>query len=103
MATIVPFRMLSTQEILKELSSRLRSRRLARNLTQKGLALRSGVSLGTLKKFEHTGRISLTSFVLLVVALRDEEALEGLLLEEKFKTIEDVLNADKKPKRGRIM
>ena len=52
MDTKISFNMLSSQEILKEISSRIRSRRLARNLTQKGLARRSGVALGTLKKFE---------------------------------------------------
>ena len=96
------FSMLSSQEILKDLSSRLISRRLARNLTQKGLAQRSGVALGTLKKFESTGRVSLASFVRLAIALKDEAALEGLLLEEEFRTLDDVLRAERKPRRGRI-
>lgn len=98
----ISFSMLSSREILKELSSRLRSRRLARNLTQKGLARRSGVALGTLKKFESTGRVSLASFVRLAIALKDEAALEGLLLEEEFRTLEDVLRSERKPRRGRI-
>ena len=102
MDTKISFSMLSSQEILKELSSRLRSRRLARNLTQNGLARRSGVALGTLKKFESTGQISLASFVRLAIALKDEAALEGLLLEEEFRTLEDVLRAERKPRRGRI-
>ena len=102
MDTKISFSMLSSQEILKELSSRLRSRRLARNLTQNGLARRSGVALGTLKKFESTGHVSLASFVRLAVALKDEAALEGLLLEEEFRTLDDVLRAERKPRRGRI-
>ena len=102
MDTQLSFNMLSPQEILKEISSRLRSRRLARNLTQRGLARRSGVALGTLKKFESTGRISLASFVRLAVALKDEAAFEGLLLEEEFRTLEDVIRAERKPRRGRI-
>ena len=102
MAIKISFSMLSSREILKELSSRLRSRRLARNLTQKGLARRSGVALGTLKKFESTGRVSLASFVRLAIALKDEAALEGILLEEEFRTLEDVLRAERKPRRGRI-
>ena len=96
------FSMLSSREILAELSSRLRSRRLARNLTQNGLARRSGVALGTLKRFESTGRVSLASFVRLAIALKDEAALEGLLLEEEFRTLEDVLRSERKPRRGRI-
>ena len=102
MNTQISFNMLSSQEILTELASRIRSRRLARNLTQKGLARRSGVALGTLKKFESTGRISLGSFVRLAVALKDEAALERLLLEEEFRTLDDVLRAGRKPRRGRV-
>lgn len=102
MDTKISFNMLSSPEILTELSSRLRNRRLARNLTQKGLARRSGVALSTLKKFESTGRISLASFVRLAVALKDEVALEGLLLEEEFRTLEDVMRVERKPRRGRI-
>ena len=98
----ISFNMLSSQEILMELASRIRSRRLARNLTQKGLARRSGVALGTLKKFESTGRISLGSFVRLAVALKDEAALERLLLEEEFRTLDDVLRVGRKPRRGRV-
>lgn len=99
----ISFNMLSSGEILTELSARLKSRRLARNLTQNGLARRSGVSLGTLKKFERTGLISLASFVRLSLAVRDEVALEGLLLEEEFRTLDDVLKAGgKSRKRGRV-
>jgi len=94
--------MLSSDEIAAELAARLKSRRLAQNLTLEGLARRSGVALGTLKKFERTGRIALGSFIRLTVALKDEAALEKLLLEEKFDTLEDVLESGKKPKRGRI-
>jgi len=94
--------MLPPEDIATELAARVKSRRLARNLTLEGLAQRSGVPLGTLKKFERTGQVALVSFVRLVVALKDEGALEKLLLEQKFETLEDVLGGGKKPKRGRL-
>jgi transcriptional regulator with XRE-family HTH domain len=85
-----------------ELSTRLKNRRLAQGLTQEGLARRSGVALGTLKKFERSGQIALVSFIRLVVTLKDEAALENLLLEQKFETLDQVLETGKKPLRGRI-
>jgi len=94
--------MLSSEDMAAELAARLKSRRLAQKLTLEGLARRSGVPLGTLKKFERTGRISLLSFIRLVVVLKDEAALEGLLLEQKFETLGEVLEGGKKPQRGRI-
>ena len=99
---MVSFVFPSAEEISSGLAAKLRQRRLDERLTQEGLSRRSGVSLGTLKKFERTGRISLVSFVRLVIALREERAFEGFLQERKFETFEQVLATPKRPKRGRI-
>ena len=100
--TMASFSIMSFEDIAAELAVRLRNRRLAQNLTLEGLARRSGVALGTLKKFERTGRIALVSFIRLVVTLNDEAALAGLLLEQKFETLDEVLQSGNRPKRGRI-
>ncbi len=99
---IMSFIFMSSAEIAKELAARSKSRRLAQNLTLEGLAQRSGVALGTLKKYERTGQISLVSFIRLGITLRDEAALDNLLLEEKFETLDEVLQSNRKRKRGRI-
>ena len=99
---MISFNILSSEDIAAELATRLRNRRLAQNLTLEGLARRSGVALGTLKKFEHTGQIALVSFIRLVITLKDESALENLLLEQKFETLDEILQSGEKPKRGRI-
>lgn len=99
---MITFKLIPSEDIAAQLAARLRNRRLAQNLTQEGLAKRSGVALGTLKKFERTGQIALVSFIRLVVTMKDEAALEDLLLEQKFETLDDVLQSGKKPKRGRI-
>lgn len=92
----------SSDEIAMELAKRAKGRRLSLDLTLEGLARRSGVALGTLKKFERTGNISLVSFIRLSIALNDDAALERLLLEPEYDTLEDVLEVKKKRKRGRI-
>lgn len=89
-------------DVAEDLAIRLRARRLARNLTQEGLARRSGVALGTLKKFERSGAISLVSFIRLVVALGEEAGLERLLADEEFETLEQVLSEPRTRKRGRF-
>lgn len=94
--------MLSSEDVALELALRVKNARLAQNLTQEGFASRSGVSFGTLKKFERTGQIAFVSFIRLVTALGDEAALEKLLLEKKFETLDEVLAVKKKPKRGTI-
>ncbi|MGB7450547.1 MAG: helix-turn-helix transcriptional regulator [Lysobacterales bacterium] len=102
MDTMISFNLMAPEDIATEMALRLRNRRLAQNLTLEGLARRSGVALGTLKKFERTGQIALVSFIRLVITLKDEAALEKILLEQKFETLDEILQSGKKPKRGRI-
>ncbi len=51
------------QEIRQELAARAKGRRLALNISQQELAERSGVSLGSIKRFESSGLISLSSLL----------------------------------------
>jgi transcriptional regulator with XRE-family HTH domain len=48
---------------------RFRERRLAANLSKEGLAKRSGVTLGSLKRFEATGLIAFDSLLKLALVL----------------------------------
>ncbi len=102
MENMISFNLISSEDIAAALGARLEDRRLAENLTLEGLARRSGVALGTLKKFERSVQIALRSFIRLAVALKDEAALEKLLLAPEFETLNQVLASGKKPKRGRI-
>ena len=99
---MISFMMLPSKDIALEIAARLRKRRLAQQLTQEGLARRSGVALGTLKKFERSGQIAFTSFIQLAIALQDERVLENLFGEQQFKTLDDILQSDQLPQRGRI-
>ena len=54
---------ISSSKAQKKLVENVRERRLQMELTQEGLAERSGVPLSTLRKFEQKGSISLESFL----------------------------------------
>lgn len=88
----------------KKLAENLRLRRLKMDLTQEGVAARSGVSLPTLRKFEQKGTISLESFlkILMVLGGIDEILKATEPSSTKFSSIDEVL-ADKASthKRGR--
>lgn len=56
-------------EVMQDLSKKAKERRLSLNLSQEGVCLRSGVSLGSLKRFETSGQISLESLLKLAHAL----------------------------------
>ena len=66
------------QELRHDIAVRAQARRLALNISQKELAARSGVSLGSVKRFETTGEISLTSLLSLALALNDLDAFSSL-------------------------
>ena len=50
-------------DILKDLAEKHKAIRKQAGLTQSELAKRSGVSLGSIKRFEHTGQIALDSLL----------------------------------------
>ncbi|MDD6656604.1 MAG: helix-turn-helix transcriptional regulator [Lachnospiraceae bacterium] len=79
-------------EINTEIANRMKQLRKRKKISQKELAARSGVSLGSLKRFEQSGEISLQSFTKLAIALEVEAELEALFTEVPFDSIEEVIN-----------
>ena len=92
---------LSPRDIQTNIAKRLKKVRLAADLTQQGLATRSGVSLGSLKRFEHDGEISLKSLVKLAFALRMEGELNELFQLRQETSLDSILNQAKTDGRQR--
>ena len=97
--------LITTSKALRKVAENIRILRLEKDLTQLGLAQRSGVSLASLRKFEQKGQISLESFFKLAMALGYLENLVEATkpLDKGFSSIDDVLRGkqDKKRQRGR--
>lgn len=79
-------------EINTDIANRMVQLRKRKKISQKELSVKSGVSLGSLKRFEQSGEISLRSFTKLAIALEVEGELEDLFSEVPFGSIEEVLN-----------
>ncbi len=77
------------------LAENVRMRRLQMELTQVGLAERSGVALPTLRKFEQKGVISLESYLKLQMVLGGlEKILKATEIQKTdFFSIDDVLES----------
>ncbi len=56
-------------EVAREIATRAQEKRLSFNFSQQSLSEKSGVSLGVIKKFERTGKISLESLLKLAVVM----------------------------------
>ena len=96
---------ISLSKAQEKLVNNVRERRLQMDLTQEGLAERSGVPLSTLRKFEQKGVISLEAFLKILSVVGGLEEMVDVLKPNKpvFKSIDEVLKSDKNPikKRGR--
>ena len=91
----------SPSDICLALARRIRDRRLDRGWTQAELAARSTVALDTLKKFEHTGQLSLPRLVRLAVALGCSAELEGLFREPTPQSLDELTRSRRR--RGRAL
>ena len=95
--------LLTITKAQQQLKEYIKARRLTVGLTQQGLALRSGVKLPTLRKFEQTGLISLESFLKLLMVLGGVDNLVSSVKpkQKKFSSIDEILKiSEKTPKRG---
>lgn len=79
-------------DVLREVALREKKIRKARGLTQKALAAKAAVSLGTLRRFEQTGKIAFDSLVSIAFALDCAQDLDKLFSAPAYASIEDVIN-----------
>ena len=80
-------------EINMGIAKRVRALRKRRKISQAKMSELSGVSLGSLKRFESTGEISLLSLTKIAIALGVEHELKDLFSNVPLLTIEEVENA----------
>jgi transcriptional regulator with XRE-family HTH domain len=94
------------QDIQRELAGRFKARRLALNLTQEGLAARSGVSWSSLKRFEYTGLIALDALLKLALVLGCLSDFDGVCADDgqnlSSKSLDELLSEPKRRRKGRI-
>jgi transcriptional regulator with XRE-family HTH domain len=95
--------LITPHEMAKHLAQKVQAKRLFLNLTQQTLAKRSGVSYGSIKKFERTGQISLESLLKVSFVLGDLLKFNDLfsIKNLEYLTLDELLN-DKFRKRGSI-
>lgn len=75
------------QSITRELIKRVKQRRKELSLTQKELSVQSGVSYGSIRRFETQGEISLQAFMRISSVLKSLEDFNELY---KFPIIKDI-------------
>lgn len=78
-------------QIQNGLKERVVARRKEKRISQQKLAELAGVSLGSIKRFEQSNEISLTSLLKIAGALDDAESFDGLFCKKEYQSIEEVI------------
>ena len=92
---MIGFKWETAEEMDEALALRLKNIRKRRGLSQQQLSERSGVSYGSLKRFESTGQISLLSLTQLAIALNCAEDIRKLFTDVAYNSIEEVIREQK--------
>lgn len=82
----------SPNDINMDIAKRVRMRRKEKNITQAKLSVYSGVSLGSVKRFERTGEISLSSLIKIAFALGAEDDFDQLFSKKGYASIQEVID-----------
>ena len=85
----------TAEEIDMKLAGRIRGIRKRRSISQKKLSEMSGVSYGSIKRFETTGQISLLSLTKLAFALNEVDEIRNLFTDVPYRSIQEVINETK--------
>ena len=76
----------------QKLAQRVRNIRKRRSISQEKLSSMSGVSYGSIKRFETTGQISLISLTKIAMALDIADELRNIFTHVPYKDIQEVIN-----------
>ena len=82
----------TAEELDQKLARRVRNIRKRRSISQEKLAQLSGVSYGSVKRFEMTGKISLLSLTKIAMALDIAGELRDIFTNVPYKDIQEVIN-----------
>ena len=82
----------TAEELNQKLARRVRNLRKRRSISQEKLAQMSGVSYGSIKRFEASGQISLISLTKIAMALEIADELRTIFTQVPYKDIQEVIN-----------
>ena len=82
----------TAEELDLKLAQRVRNIRKRRSISQEKLASMSGVSYGSVKRFESTGQISLLSLTKIAMSLDIADELRNIFSQVPYRDIKEVIN-----------
>ena len=85
----------TAEELDQKLAQSVRNIRKRRSISQEKLASMSGVSYGSIKRFETSGQISLISLTKIAMALDIADDIRNLFTTVPYRDIQEVINEER--------
>ena len=85
----------TAEEMDKKLAQRVRRIRRRRQISQEQLSRLSGVSYGSIKRFEASGKISLLALTKIALALDCGDDIRTLFSQVPYRSIEEVIHENR--------
>ena len=83
------------EEINRGIADKINNIRKRRKLSQLALSELSGVSYGSIKRFEATGDISLKSLTRIAIALNIADDLKSIFSDIEYASLQEVINENR--------
>ncbi|MCL2844767.1 MAG: helix-turn-helix transcriptional regulator [Chitinivibrionia bacterium] len=74
------------------MANRVKARRKEQNISQQKLAEISRVSLGSIRRFERSGEISLDSLLKIAIVLSCEKDFDEVFAKKTYLSLDEVIN-----------
>lgn len=85
----------TAEEMDQKVAERVKRIRKRRGISQEELSKKSGVSYGSVKRFELSGKISLLSLTKIAISLDCSEEIRSLFTQVPYRNIEEVIRESK--------
>ncbi len=87
------------RELLLLIAENEKKRRKQLGMTQNKLAEEASISLASLRRFEQKGEIALSSLMKIAIVLRAQDEFLSLFPSIRYKSIKEIINAERKESR----
>jgi transcriptional regulator with XRE-family HTH domain len=100
--SLIMNKFLTPKETAMEIANRAKQCRIRLEYTQKELAARSGVSFGSVKRFEQKGEISFLNLLKIAQVLRSTEDFDQLFQAESYRSLDEMIERKSVKTRKRV-
>lgn len=87
------------RELLLLIAENEKKRRKQLGMTQNKLAEEASISLASLRRFEQKGEIAFSSLMKIAIVLRAQDEFLSLFPSIRYKSIKEIINAERKESR----